>query len=82
MQITLPNNGFGVCLMLAMIAMVIIVPFTLVFWLVSLFAPWWVGTPLALAASLFAFVSVVKFKEQTPLQRAEALLRTTGKWKS
>jgi len=62
MQITLPNNNLGVCLMLAMIALIIMVPFILVLWLVSLVAPWWVALPLGLAASLIAFLTGVKMK--------------------
>lgn len=62
MKITLPNNGLGVLLMLALVLLIIVVPFTLVLWLVSLIAPWWVALPLGLAASLLAFLTGVRFR--------------------
>jgi hypothetical protein len=61
-KILLPNNSFGLIVMLVLIALGAIVPFVLALWLVSLVAPWWVAVPVALAASMESVLLLVKFK--------------------
>jgi len=61
-KILLPNNYFGLLIMLVLIALAFIVPFVLVFWLVLLVAPWWVAVPIALAASMVSVLLLVNFK--------------------
>ena len=61
-MILLPNNGFGFAIMLCLMALAAIVPFVVVLWLVLEFAPWWVAVPVAIAASVFSFLRLVKFK--------------------
>lgn len=62
-KILLPNNGFGVLLMLLAIFTVITVPFVISYWLTSLIAPWWVSFPVSFAITLFVFLKCVKFKQ-------------------
>lgn len=62
MKVTLPNNKFGVTMMLLLIMCVVLVPLSVVLWLVSRIAPWWVAAPCAITASLIAFLCTVKFK--------------------
>jgi hypothetical protein len=62
MKVILPNNGFGILLMLVAILLIVAVPFALTYWLVGLIAPWWVALPCSLLASLIAFLTTVKFK--------------------
>lgn len=54
-MIILPSNGFGVVVMLCMMALAAIVPFVVVLWLMLEFAPWWVASPFAIAASVVSF---------------------------
>ena len=61
-KIMLPNNYFGLLIMLSLIALCAIVPFVLVFWLMLQAAPWWVALPIALAASLVSVLRLVNFK--------------------
>ena len=61
-MILLPSNGFGVAIMLCLMALAAIVPFVVVLWLVLEFAPWWVAVPVAIAASVVSFLRLVKFK--------------------
>ena len=61
-KILLPNNYFGLLVMLVLIALCAIVPFVLVLWLVLQAAPWWVAVPIALAASLISVLRLVNFK--------------------
>ena len=61
-MIILPNNGFGVAIMLCLMALAAIVPFVVVLWLVLEFAPWWVAVPVAIAAGVVSFLRLVKFK--------------------
>lgn len=61
-KITVPNNGFGVLLMLTSIVLVIVVPFVIVAWGVGVVAPRWVSMPRAIAASLISFLRCVKMK--------------------
>jgi hypothetical protein len=60
-MITLPSNGFGVVIMLCLMALAAIVPFVVVLWLMLEFAPWWVAIPVAIAASVVSFSKLVKF---------------------
>lgn len=60
MKITLPNNSFGVVVMLTVIALVGIVPFVTVLWLTLKVAPWWVALPVSTAASLATLLLTVK----------------------
>lgn len=62
MKVTLPGNTFGAVIMLMMILCIVLVPLSIVAWLVSLIAPWWVATPCAIMSSLVTFVLTVKFK--------------------
>jgi hypothetical protein len=61
-KILLPNNYFGLLIMLLLIALCAIVPFVVVLWLVSQAAPWWVALPIALAASMVSVLRLVNFK--------------------
>jgi hypothetical protein len=61
-KILLPNNYFGLLIMLLLIALCAIVPFVLVLWLVLQAAPWWVAVPIALAASMASVLRLVNFK--------------------
>jgi hypothetical protein len=61
-KILLPNNYFGLLIMLVLIALGAIVPFVLVLWLVLQAAPWWVAVPIALAASMVSVLRMVNFK--------------------
>ena len=61
-KILLPNNYFGLLIMLVLIALAAIAPFVLVLWLVLLVAPWWVAVPIALAVSLVSVLLLVNFK--------------------
>jgi hypothetical protein len=58
----LPDNDFGLLVILVLIALGAIVPFVLALWLVSLVAPWWVAFPIALAVSLVSVLRIVNFK--------------------
>lgn len=49
--------------MLFAIFLIIVVPLTVTFWLVSLIAPWWVAAPFAALVSLVVFLLTVKFKK-------------------
>lgn len=60
-NIKLPNNAFGIAIMLILLLLVIIVPFVVTFWLVSLVAPWWVCAPVGMAASFAAIFSSCTF---------------------
>ena len=60
MKVNLPNNGFGVTIMLLVLALVAIIPFTITLWCSLMFAPWWVATPLACAASIITLLLTVK----------------------
>ena len=61
-KILLPNNYFGLLIMLLLIALCAIVPFVLVLWLVLQAAPWWVAVPIALAASMVSVLRLVNFR--------------------
>jgi hypothetical protein len=61
-MIILPSNGFGVVVMLCLMALAAIVPFVVVLWLMLEFAPWWVAIPVAIAASMVSFSKLVKFE--------------------
>lgn len=60
MKITLPNNGFGVAIMLTAISLVGIVPFVTALWLTLKVAPWWVALPVSVAASFVTLLLTVK----------------------
>jgi hypothetical protein len=59
-KIKLPNNGFGVAIMLTAIALLGTVPFVLTLWLTLKVAPWWVATPVAITSSLVTLLLTVK----------------------
>lgn len=61
-MIYLPNNGLGAAIMLIILFLVAIVPFSIVLWLASFAFPWWVSVPLAALASVVTWLTVVKFK--------------------
>lgn len=61
-QILLPPNGFGVLIMLLLMVLLFTVPAVLVYWLISLIAPWWVALPLSIATGTLSFLLTVKFK--------------------
>ena len=48
--------------MLIVIMLVLTVPFVATFWLVGIFAPWWVSAPCGVAASVMLTLKWVKFK--------------------
>lgn len=60
MKITVPNNGFGLAIMLTAIALLGTVPFVLALWLTLKVAPWWVATPIAISASFVTLLLTVK----------------------
>jgi len=60
MKIPVPNNGFGLAIMLTAIALLGVVPFVLALWLTLKVAPWWVATPIAIAASFVTLLLTVK----------------------
>jgi hypothetical protein len=60
MKITLPNNGFGLAIMLIAIVLLATVPFVLALWLMLKVSPWWVATPVAITASFFTLLLTVK----------------------
>jgi hypothetical protein len=60
MKITVPNNGFGLAIMLTAIALLGVVPFVLALWLTLKFAPWWVAGPVAIIASFMTLLLTVK----------------------
>jgi len=62
-KIVLPNNTLGACLMLALLLSIIVVPFTVTAWAVSIVAPWWAALPCGFLAALIAFLALVKFKD-------------------
>lgn len=62
-MISLPNNSFGVAIMLLLMALSAIVPFVVALWLMLYIAPWWVATPIAIAVGVVSFAKLVKFKE-------------------
>ena len=62
-KIILPNNTFGVIIMLFLMLLVILVPLSVTGWLVSLIAPWWVAVPCALLASLVTSLVTIKYKK-------------------
>jgi hypothetical protein len=62
MKITLPNNGFGLAIMLTAIVLLATVPFVLSLWLTLKVAPWWVAAPVAIAASFITLVVTVKHR--------------------
>jgi hypothetical protein len=62
-QILLPYTTFGALLMLALLVLLALVPFSVIFWAVGLAAPWWVALPCGLAGSLLAVLCSVKFKD-------------------
>ena len=61
-KVILPNNGWGVAIMLAALSLLAIIPFVLTLWLSLKVAPWWVATPLAGAASLITLLTTVRHK--------------------
>lgn len=62
-KILLPNNGFGVLALLALLVLIPGVPLVLTLWLVGLVAPSWVAIPCALLVAATAlFSGVVKFE--------------------
>jgi hypothetical protein len=61
--VTLPNNVFGVCIFLAMLALTAIAPFVISFWLIGMIAPLWVNIPCSVAIAIVAFFKIVKFKK-------------------
>lgn len=63
MKIKLPNNGFGVAIMLTAIALIGIVPFVLTLWLALKVAPWWVAAPIAISSSLITLLLTVKRRD-------------------
>ena len=60
MKIELPNNGYGIAIMLTVMALIAIVPFVIALWLTLKIAPWWVAVPVAAVASVTAFIITVK----------------------
>lgn len=65
MKIMLPNNNFGLLIMLALIMLALIVltgivPFVVVLWLSMKVTPLWVAFPIAVSASLITLLLRVK----------------------
>lgn len=61
--IKLPNNTFGLFLMLFILILIAIIPFVTTLWLISMIAPWWVAVPFSLFVSLGTFLKVTEFKK-------------------
>ena len=63
-QRNLPNNAFGVILMLLLIILMFIVPVVLTIWVLTdiLGAPWRVYVPTSMLVGLLTIVLTVKFK--------------------
>ena len=61
-MIILPDNGFGVAIMLCLVILAAIVPFVIVLWLMLYVAPWWVAVPVAIAAAIVSFLKLIKFR--------------------
>ena len=59
----LPNNTFGVLVMLVLLILIVLVPFVVTVWAVGKFAPWWVSGPCAFLASVLVFLRTVTFKQ-------------------
>lgn len=59
-QILLPRNGCGVLIMLLVMVLLFTVPAALVYWLISLIAPWWVALPFSIAAGTLALLLNIK----------------------
>jgi len=66
MKITLPNNGIGIAIMLMVLVLAWTIPFVITLWLSLMIAPWWVATPVALAAALLALLLTVDTRRLTP----------------
>jgi len=67
MHLQLPNNGFGLTIMLTVIFLIAASSFALPFWFVSSFAPWWVALPISLLASIVMLLLTVKYdSKKTP----------------
>lgn len=61
-KVNLPNNGFGVAIMLSLMLLIPIVSFNVTYWLLSMIGPWWVSLPTCLFVAIFTFARLVKFK--------------------
>jgi len=62
----LPNNGFGIFIMILLIILSFISPFTLILWMLmtAAQAPLWVSIPVSLFLALASFCLLVKFKQK------------------
>lgn len=63
-KIVLPNNWFGVSVMVAAWTLIATVPFAVAFWAVDLVAPWWVATPVAAACSFYSLALCAAKKKE------------------
>jgi hypothetical protein len=63
MRFTLPNNWFGITVMLVLFVLFATVFFTVPYWLLSLVAPWWVAIPFSILVCLLGMLSIVRKRE-------------------
>ena len=63
MKIMLPNNNFGLLIMLVLIVMAAVVPFVVALWLSMKVAPLWVALPVAVSASIVSLLLVVRRRD-------------------
>lgn len=61
-KILLPNNCFGLGLMLMLMILSFATPFAATYWLLSMVAPWWVCLPFGLLIGIVVFILLVRFK--------------------
>lgn len=62
--ILLPPGNFGVLILFLLVLLIVIVPFTITLYVVSMAFPWWVAVPAATASGLLSFLFSVRFKGQ------------------
>ena len=62
--ILLPPGNFGVLILFLLVLLIVIVPFTITLYVVSMAFPWWVAVPAATLSALLSFLFSVRFKGQ------------------
>lgn len=60
--ILLPPGNFGVLILFLLVLLIVIVPFTITLYVVSMACPWWVALPAATLSALLSFLFSVRFK--------------------
>lgn len=62
--ILLPPGNFGVLILFLLVLLIVIVPFTITLYVVSMAFPWWVAVPVGTLSGLLSFLFLVRFKGQ------------------